>query len=108
MLEFTILEVGNAEATLELLLAILNKNRHVAAELFKWMKRSYPDLIVGVENVLDDFGSPFYAAALAEGFQSKKAIAIKRGADNQDIIGIDNLPGAPNCGVNFQIDRAAR
>jgi hypothetical protein len=56
--------------------------------------KSAVDLIV-VENVLDDFGFPFYAAALAEVFQPKKAIAIKRGADNQDIIGIENLPGAP-------------
>jgi hypothetical protein len=47
MLEFTILEVGNAKTTRELLLAILSKNRQVAADLFKWLRDSHPDLVAG-------------------------------------------------------------
>ena len=38
------------------------------------------DLLV-VENVLDEFGFPFYSSAFAELFQTKKTFAIELGAD---------------------------
>jgi hypothetical protein len=49
MLEFTILEVATPEATKDLLLAVLNKNRQLAAELFKWAKELHPNLVEGWE-----------------------------------------------------------
>ena len=52
------------------------------------------DLLV-VENVLDDFGFPFYSTALAELFQTKKTFAIELGADEQNIPGIENLTRTP-------------
>jgi hypothetical protein len=49
MFEFTILEVATPEATKDLLLAVLNKNRQLAAELFKWAKEFHLDLVEGWE-----------------------------------------------------------
>jgi hypothetical protein len=49
MFEFTILDVATPEATKDLLLAILSKNRQLAAELFKWARELHPNLVAGWE-----------------------------------------------------------
>jgi hypothetical protein len=50
MFEFTILEVATPDATKDLLLAVLSKNRQLAAELFKWAKELHPTLVAGWED----------------------------------------------------------
>ena len=49
MFEFTILEVRTPEATKDLLFAVLDKNRQLAAELFRWAKALHPNLVAGWE-----------------------------------------------------------